>query len=239
MPPAAREPSNYDATSSARAARSVRVWDLPTRLFHWLLVVLVVVSVYTGNVGGLREMDVHMLSGYAILALLLFRLVWGFIGAGESRFLSFVRGPRAVLAYARDLLTGRHRATLGHNPLGGWSVMAMLASLLVQAVTGLFSNDDILTKGPLARTVSKATSDRLTAIHDLNATVLYVLIGVHLLAILFYLLVQKENLVRPMLTGRKSVAGSPSVADPRAGAGPTVAALVLAAAAGAVWWLVR
>lgn len=234
-----RSATDADGPRNAVNARWVAVWDVPTRLFHWLLVALVVVNVYTGNVGGLREMDLHMLSGYAILTLVLFRVAWGFLGSGPSRFRGFVRGPGAVLAYARGLLTGRHRPTIGHNPLGGWSVMAMLTSLLLQAGTGLFANDDILTEGPLARSVSKATSDRLTAIHDWNATVLYVLIGAHLAAVLYYLLVRKENLVRPMLTGRKLVTGDAAPADLRAGAGGLTAALVLAVAAGGVWWLVR
>jgi cytochrome b len=183
--------------------RSVRVWDVPTRVFHWLLVGLVAFSLYTGLVGGFREMGWHVKSGYAILALVLFRIVWGVIGSRHSRFTDFVRGPFAVFAYARDLLRNASTGTIGHNPLGGWSVMAMLASLLVQAGTGLFSNDDILTEGPLASLVSKSVSDQITAVHDANAVILMVLIGVHLSAIAFYALVKRENLVRAMITGRK------------------------------------
>lgn len=187
-------------------AGGVRVWDLPTRLFHWLLVLLVAASLYTGNVGGVAEMDWHMRTGYAILSLVVFRLAWGVVGSRHSRFRAFVRGPRAVLAYARGLARGLPQRVLGHNPLGGWSVVAMLATLALQAVTGLFANDDILTEGPLAKYVSKALSDRLTAVHDLGANLLYLLIALHLSAVFGYLLVKKDNLIRPMLSGRKIVA---------------------------------
>ncbi len=166
-----------DMPRGALPVRQVRVWDPATRLFHWSLVGLIVVNLYTGNVGGLREMDLHMLSGYAILALVAFRVIWGLVGSRHSRFAAFVRGPRATVSYLRSFLRGPYRAAVGHNPLGGWSVIAMLTSLLVQAVTGLFANDDILTEGPLADSVSKATSNTLTGIHQLNAWVLYGLIA--------------------------------------------------------------
>ncbi|MBL8666113.1 MAG: cytochrome b/b6 domain-containing protein [Rhodospirillales bacterium] len=218
--------------------RSVRVWDVPTRLFHWSLVLLVATSLYTGNVGGLREMDLHKLSGYAILALVLFRLVWGVVGSPRSRFSDFVRGPGAVIGYARSLLSKAHRGVVGHNPMGGWSVMAMLASLSLQAITGLFSRDDILTEGPLVRYVSKETSRTLSAIHDINATVLYVLIGLHLAAVLGYLIFRKDNLIRPMLTGRKTVAAAEGGHQDEPFARAWVAGIILAAAAGAVWLVV-
>jgi cytochrome b len=227
-----------EAAPAANRLRWIRVWDWPTRLFHWSLVLLITVNIYTGNVGGLREMDLHMLSGYAILALVLFRLVWGFIGSRHSQFSHFVRGPRAVIAYARSLASGVHRSFVGHNPLGGWSVVAMLLSLLIQAVTGLFSRDDILTQGPLVKHVSKQTSNMLTGIHEFNATVLYVLIAVHLAAVFGYLLVKKENLIRPMLTGRRPDLGESVSGDDAAFASGWVAALVLAAAAGIVWFVV-
>ena len=226
-----------DQTARPGPARWVRVWDLPTRLFHWSLVLLVAISIYTGNVGGLREMDLHKLSGYAIMALVLFRLVWGFVGSPRSRFADFVRGPRAVLTYARSLLGKAHQSFAGHNPMGGLSVVAMLLSLLVQAVTGLFTRDDILTEGPLVRYVSKETSRLLSGIHDLNATVLYVLIGLHLATVFGYLIVRKDNLIKPMLTGRKLATAEIDGLD-GAYARSWVAAMILAVAAGAVWLVV-
>jgi cytochrome b len=225
------------ASSAVAGGHAIRVWDLPTRFFHWALVALVVISLYTGNVGGLREMDLHKLSGYAILSLVLFRVVWGLIGSRYSRFADFVRGPSAVIAYARALLRQEHQTTIGHNPMGAWSVVAILTSLLVQATTGLFAHDAIFTKGPLAKHVSKATSDTLTAVHEINANILYLLIGIHLTAVLGYLVFKKENLIRPMVTGRKIVAGNPS--GDRAFASPWHAGAVFLIAAGIVWAIVR
>ncbi len=229
--------ANGSRINKTDRTRWVRVWDVPTRLFHWSLVLLVAANIYTGNVGGLREMDLHKLSGYAILALVLFRLVWGFVGSRHSRFADFVRGPGEVIGYARSLFGKAHRSFVGHNPMGAWSVMAMLASLLLQAITGLFARDDILTEGPLVRYVSKETSRTLSAIHELNATVLYVLIGTHLAAVLGYLVFRKDNLIRPMLTGRKAVAAEAGNADAPF-ARSWVAAVILAATAGAVWLVV-
>jgi cytochrome b len=126
----------------------VVVWDLPTRLFHWLLTIFVIISFVTGNIGG-NAMQYHEWSGFVILVLLVFRLVWGFLGGRQSRFSAFVRGPAAVLRYATALIKGNSPPVLGHNPLGGWSILAMMLALFVQVGTGLFANDDILTEGPL------------------------------------------------------------------------------------------
>jgi cytochrome b len=236
------EPPSERGASALRAGpRSVRVWDPATRLFHWALVILVAVNIYTGSIGGLWEMDLHMKSGYAILTLVLFRVVWGLVGSRHSRFADFVRGPAVAVAYLRRLRRGGGAPVRGHTPLGGWSVMAMLVSLLVQATTGLYANDDIFTEGPLAKTVSKATSDTLTWVHDVNSNILFVLIGVHLLAVFGYLLVKRDNLIRPMITGRKVLPpGTPAertVDDPPF-ASPWRAAVVLACAAALVWAVV-
>jgi cytochrome b len=225
------------AAATADADRLVRVWDLPTRLFHWILAVLVAGNLVTGSVGGLWQMELHMTCGYAVLALVLFRLIWGVVGSRHSRFGAFVRGPAAVLAYARDLVGGRSAPAVGHNPMGGWSVMAMLAVLLVQAGTGLFARDDILTEGPLARTVSKATSSALTAVHEVSANLLMLLIAVHLAAVFAYLLRKGENLIRPMITGVKRwPAGGGLAAD--APFASSWAALAAAVAAAALVWVV-
>jgi cytochrome b len=215
--------------------RSVLVWDVPTRLFHWLLVIFVLISFVTGNIGG-NAMQYHQWSGYGILALLLFRLIWGFIGSRESRFVNFVKGRAAVVRYAKTLLSSNARTYLGHNPLGGWSIIAMLCALLVQAGTGLFANDDIITEGPLFDWVSKATSDWLTQIHKLNQKVIIGLVCIHVLAVFFYLLYKRENLVTPMITGAKLW----NRAEPRSVTGSTWTAAVIAGlAALAVYLLVR
>jgi cytochrome b len=178
----------------------IRVWDLPTRLFHWLIVIFVFISFTTGMIDG-NWMSYHLKSGYIILTLLVFRLIWGVWGGRYSRFVSFVRGPIAVVRYAKALIRNDSHKFLGHNPMGGWSVIAMLAALFVQAGTGLFANDDIATQGPLYGWVSKATSDWLTGIHIFNKGVILFLIVLHLSAVLFYLLIKHDNLIISMITG--------------------------------------
>jgi cytochrome b len=216
--------------------RPVLVWDPPTRLFHWLLVALVAVSFATGKIGG-NAMLYHEWCGEAILALLMFRVVWGFIGSGPSRFRTFLAGPATVFRYALTLFRREADHHLSHNPLGGWSVMAMLLVLLIQAGTGLFANDDIATTGPLYKWVSKAASDRLTAIHHLNHDVIIIIVAVHVAAVLFHLIYKKENLITPMITGVKQWQGNFTGVDSQQ---PFwLATLVGAAAAGAVYLLVR
>jgi cytochrome b len=212
----------------------ILVWDLPLRLFHWLLVLLVVTSFVSAKIGG-NALQIHMLSGYAVLSLLLFRLLWGFLGGTHARFASFIRGPAAVVAYLRGGGTGQH---LGHNPAGAWSVIFMLAALLLQAATGLFANDDISTEGPLAKLVSKALSDRITGVHHLNVKLLLALIGMHLSAIVFYVFYKRENLVKPMLTGFKDAAGGPGEGAQKQGK-IWLAAVLLALCAGCVYLLLK
>lgn len=185
-----------------RHTRSVQVWDLPTRIFHWALVLLVMTSFTTAALGG-NAMHYHVWSGEAVLVLLLFRLAWGLVGGRTARFAEFVRGPAAAWRYARGLMGPAPEHYLGHNPLGGWSIVAMLLALLLQVVTGLFANDEIATQGPLYPWVSDATSGWLTSLHLVNKGVIIALVSLHLLAVLFYLLAKRENLITPMITGRK------------------------------------
>ncbi len=222
---------------------TIRVWDLPLRLFHWLLVLLVLCSAITGWFSadlGPWAARWHLLSGYSLLALLIFRLLWGFVGGTHARFANFVRGPRAVLAYVEEIL-GRRPARLhaGHNPLGGWSVLAMLASLSLQVGCGLFlADEDLGIEGPLAKYVASATSDRLATVHQFNFYLLLALIAIHLAAIAFYRLAKGDNLVKPMLTGDKDVAPEQAAAAGHGGhwAGGL---LVLLLAAGVVWLVVN
>ena len=199
-----KEESNCQSTQENCEEKmySIRVWDIPTRLFHWLLVGLVIFSFITGKIG-LTTMKYHEWSGFAILVLVGFRLVWGFIGGQQSRFRTFVKGPAAVIRYASSLLSKDSKRHIGHNPLGGWSIPAMLASLLIQVGTGLFANDDILTEGPLYDLVSRKTSNWLTSIHHLNQKVLLILVLIHIAAVIFYLIAKRENLIKPMITGNK------------------------------------
>ncbi|HWQ39824.1 MAG TPA: cytochrome b/b6 domain-containing protein [Burkholderiales bacterium] len=223
--------------SNPRADRRAQVWDLPVRLFHWALVLLLISQIVTASIGG-NAMEYHKLGGYAILTLVLFRLAWGVLGTRHARFADFVRGPRAVVEYARVLLAGGHRAYPGHNPLGGWSVMLMLASLLVQTGTGLFADDEIMTTGPLEKYVTDDTASLLTAIHEINAAVLVALVVVHVAAVLYYLVGRKENLIRPMITGRKD--WIEPVEDPPSEAAIAAKAVALLALSGlAVFGLVN
>jgi cytochrome b len=225
------------AMRDSSAPTSHPVWDLPVRLFHWVLVALILVSFVTAQIGG-NAMQWHEWSGLSVLSLLLFRLLWGFVGSTYARFASFVRGPRAALAYARALLRGEVPFFPGHNPLGGWMIVLLLASLVLQAGTGLFANDDVMIEGPFARYVTKETSDLLTRVHHFNFNVLATLVGLHVAAALFYLFARRENLILPMLTGRKLIPADQRVAAPRGG--PLwLAAALLAACAAAVYLAVR
>src|SRR5207248_8521952 len=162
--------------------------------------VLVVFSYATGKIGG-AWMEWHMRSGYAILALLGFRLAWGFMGPGQARSASFLRGPSTAAAYVRALRGGERRRTPGHNPLGGWMVMLMLALLLLQAGTGLFSNDESAHEGPLAAKVSEAMVDRMSAIHGWVQVVLVIAVALHVAAVLFYQLGLRIDVLRTMTAG--------------------------------------
>lgn len=202
MDPDTTESSESPLAGEGDPTCRIRVWDLPTRLFHWLLVMTVTLCFVTGMIG-VTAMPWHMLSGQVVLGLLLFRLAWGFVGGRQSRFTAFVRGPRAVIRYAVEMLRGIAPRHLGHNPLGGWSVLAMLLAIAVQAGSGLFATDDILAQGPLYDLVDSTVASRLTGIHRINRFIVGTLVVIHLLAIGFHLWVKRENLIKPMITGDK------------------------------------
>ena len=178
----------------------IRVWDLPVRLFHWLLIICIVVSFATVKIGG-NAMDFHARAGYCVLVLIIFRICWGLIGSHHARFINFVPSPKGLLAY----VSGKTKAGLGHNPLGALSVLALIASVSLQAVTGLFANDDISFEGPFAKHVSNRVVELLTSIHHFNEKVLIILIVLHLCAILYYQKFKGENLIKPMLLGDKEI----------------------------------
>jgi cytochrome b len=229
-------PGNTDSGRQSRPP-SIRVWDVPVRVFHWLLVALILISFTTAQLGG-NAMQIHEWSGFTILTLLLFRVLWGFFGSSYARFGDFVRHPRQAMDYARALTQGRSPFYAGHNPLGGWMIVALLLCLLVQAGTGLFANDDIMTEGPLYDWVSKQTSDVLSQIHKTNFYVLAALIALHVAAALYYLLRKRENLILPLLTGRKHLHETQDVAESHGG--PLwLAVLLLGVCAAAVYLLVR
>lgn len=183
---------------------SVRVWDIPVRAFHWLLAFSILGLFITGKLGG-NWMEWHKKIGFFALGLIAFRIVWGFIGSEHARFKSFVYGPSTVIGYAKNLFSVKSEKYIGHNPMGGLSVLALLAAVGFQAVSGLFANDDIMLEGPYASMVSKAFSDQMTKLHHLNSNLILILIGVHLSAIAFYAVFKQENLIEAMITGEKMV----------------------------------
>ena len=182
--------------------RLVQVWDLPVRLFHWVLVALLIGSYVTAQID---ELEWHMRCGECVLALLVFRIVWGLVGSDTARFVRFIRGPRAVW---RHFTAHPGETAVGHNPAGGWAVLAMIIVLCAQVGTGLFADDDISEEGPFARFVTRPTRKLLTGLHDRNFNILLGLIALHVVAIGAYWLVRGENLVWPMVTGRRLFAGA-------------------------------
>jgi cytochrome b len=218
-------------------AIAVPIWDWPVRAVHWAIVLLLAVLLATGFADN-EWLDWHMRAGQAMLALVLFRILWGFAGTRHARFASFVRGPRDVFAYTRSLWRPPHAAFAGHNPLGGWMVVLLLLALLVQAGLGLFTNDDILYEGPLVRYVSKDLSDMLASLHRRNVWIVIALSLVHIVAAFSYLIAFRENLITPMFTGAKWLPPSRAVEAADATANGRAIAL-LALCAIAVWLLVR
>lgn len=220
------------------AKMRVRVWDLPLRLFHWALAMLVAVSIVTGLSGG-NAMQYHYWSGYAIITLLVFRLGWGLVGPRYARFAQFAYGPRAIWRYLRGDDPRPPTGRVGHNPLGSLSVYALLLAVLAQVVSGLFANDEIFNAGPLSGWVSDRTSAVFTFYHTtIGQPLIYALVGLHLAAIAFYALVKRQNLITPMITGQTDATpGTPSARD---GVWNWLLALVfLAAGAALAWWISR
>jgi cytochrome b len=215
----------------------VRVWDLPTRAFHWVLALCVIGSVISAKIGG-NALVWHMRLGYVVFTLLAFRILWGLMGGRWSRFVSFIYAPGAVLRYLRGASRAEEHHDVGHSPLGAFSVFGLLAILAVQVGTGLFADDEIATTGPLNKFVSSATGLSLTAWHKgWGQWLIIALVVLHIAAIVFYLVGRKNNLVRPMLTGDKALPiAAPASAD---GAIHRVIAAALVALCGAgVAWLV-
>lgn len=183
----------------------IRVWDAPTRLFHWAIVALLGISWLTESRGW---MEFHFLSGYCVIVLLLFRLCWGVVGSQTARFAHFVRSPLAALRHLAHLHRPEPDTAIGHNAAGGWMVLVMLALLAVQVATGLCANDDGDTEGPLFRYVGKDWSDWLSHIHAMNFQLIKLAVLAHVAAILAYVVLKRHDLVRPMITGRKHLPGS-------------------------------
>ena len=217
--------------------RTVRVWDLPTRIFHWLLAACVVASVVSAKIGG-NAMVWHFRLGYVVFTLLAFRLVWGLVGGRWSRFSSFLYAPATTLRYLRGRSAGHEHHEVGHSPLGALSVLGLLAVLAAQVATGLFADDEISNTGPLIKFVSSATSSSLTGWHKGYGQWLVIgLAGLHVVAVLVYL-ARRKNLVRAMWSGDKLLPAAVPAARDHA-LSRALALATVAVCAGLVAWLVK
>ncbi|MBV1775860.1 cytochrome b/b6 domain-containing protein [Burkholderiaceae bacterium DAT-1] len=218
----------------------IRLWDVPTRLFHWLLVLGVALLWLTAEQGelvakvlpGIETTRLHSWLGYGVLGLLVFRLIWGVVGSDTARFAQFVKGPKAIRAYVRASKAGEPTHVIGHNPAGALMVVALLVLLLTQAVTGLGAYDDIDFQGPLVNALGEEVSHLFNKIHHLNFNLIIAAVAVHVAAIVFYKKVKRDDLVTPMIRGSKEV--DASIAQPRMR--PIWLALLVALIAAAVVW---
>lgn len=223
-------------TGSDEGAR--RVWDLPVRLMHWGLALAVLGAWLTRELEG-DWFAWHVRCGYAVLLIAATRIIWGFVGTRHARFGDFVRGPAAIMAYLRAKPDDEAARSAGHNPLGALMILALLAMTLAQAVLGLFANDEALEVGPLYGYVSDDTSDLLTGLHERLFDILAVAVAVHVAAALFYLAVRRENLILPMITGRKRGEMLPPGTLDIGPSRTLLAAAILAALGALLWWVVR
>jgi cytochrome b len=225
------------APSTREPLIPVRVWDLPTRVFHWMLAGCVIGSVVTAKIGG-NAMVWHLRLGYVVFTLLAFRFLWGLVGGHWSRFRRFIYPPATVLRYLRGQGRSDEHLDVGHSPLGAFSVFGLLGILALQVSTGLFADDEIATTGPLIKFVSGETSLLLTRWHKtFGQWLIITLVLLHVAAIVFYLVKKRRNLIYPMIVGDKQLpAGVPSSADHWRLR--TAAAVLLAGCAAGVTWLV-
>jgi cytochrome b len=211
--------------------RRLRVWDPWVRLVHWAIVLLLPFSWWTAETD---RWEWHFYSGFTILTLVLFRIAWGFVGSDTARFTRFLKNPIEGLRHLGHFRRRAAATEIGHNAAGGWMVLVLLSLLLAQAASGLFADDLIFTRGPLARWAGEAVSDRATSIH---LRVFWLIVGaaaLHILAIIAYRLLRGQNLVGPMITGDLKLPVLYNGPRPRMGH-PLLAIGLLAAAAAAVW----
>lgn len=225
-----------DSTDSTIKPATRRVWDWPVRVFHWVLALSVLAAYLTHRLG-IEYFKYHVWCGYLVIVLVAFRIVWGLVGTRHARFHHFVRGPVTIIRYGAELLRGEHKPHAGHNPLGALMVLALLISLLVQALTGLVANDEILNTGPLYAYVTPERSLELTTLHRQLFYWIVAFIALHVLAVLFHLVFKKENLVHALLTGHKPAAHVADHEEIRSSR-TVLAVLIVVALAGLLAWVV-
>ena len=213
--------------------KKVLVWDIPVRLFHWLLVLCLCGQWFTAEV--LEDaMEIHFYIGYFTLGLVLFRLIWGFIGTKYAKFTSFVAGPKSMLAYLKGITQRNHVFSVGHNSVGGLLLPAVILLVGLQAISGLFTSDDIFYSGPYSNSASSEIQQCMQWLHHNIFNILLVIIGLHLLAIFGYLVCLKHNLISPMLNGKKPIPQKDGITDSQL----IKAVFVVVVVAMFVYWLV-
>jgi cytochrome b len=211
--------------STPTNSKNLRVWDLPTRAFHWALAICVILLVITGSMGG-DKMQLHLTLGSLVLSLLIFRIIWGFVGGYWSRFVQFFYMPWTILRYLRGESKPEH--DIGHNPLGSLSVWGLLCILGAQVATGLIGDDEIATQGPLVKFVSGSTSLIATSYHKhWGKWIIITLVCLHVAAILFYLFKKKQNLIKPMIGGDKAVEAASNFPASNDGVAQRLTALII------------
>jgi cytochrome b len=209
------------------------VWDIPVRLFHWLLVLCLLGQWITAEI--LEDaMDIHFYIGYFTLGLIIFRLIWGLVGTKYAKFSSFIAGPKAMLTYLQLILSKQHNLSIGHNPVGGLILPAVLILVGLQAISGLFTSDDIVYSGPYYDSADAELQQWMQWLHHNIFNVLLAIIAVHLVAIGWYLIFLKHNLIRPMLDGKKAVALKEGIPHSQI----LKAILVMCLVAAFIYWLV-
>lgn len=224
-------------TDQTSHEQKVKLWDFPVRLFHWALVAAIVTAWWTNQQ---VMIDIHAIAGYSVLTLVLFRIIWGFVGSSNARFASFLTGPKRVLDYFSKMRGGSVEEITypGHNPAGGWMVAVMLLLVGIQAVTGLFASEDtfLFFDGPLVAHVSSDFAGLMNRIHHINIKLIYVAVGLHVTAVLFYLVVKRENLIGAMVTGMRKVPAGVAAAFARIRfASPVLGIAILIVCALMVW----
>ena len=214
--------------AEATSRRAILVWDFPTRLFHWLMVLLIAVAYVTYLLGW---MNWHATAGDAALTLVVFRLLWGFLGSDTSRFSRFVAAPRAAITHLQHLFRREPDRQVGHNAAGGWMVLLLLALVLGEALSGVYVQNDVANQGPLTEVTPARIANAITVAHRILWDALLAAVALHILAIAVYATAKRQDLLRPMITGLKMLPGE--VVQPRI-AGTLRAALLLSASALAV-----
>lgn len=228
-----QETGGFEPAANRETGEKRLVWDLPLRLFHWLLA-LTVLGLWIAAEND--YMQYHFYLGYFMIGLIIFRVIWGFVGPRHARFSSFFPTPAGILDYTKKLFGGGAVQTVGHNPLGSLMVFVMLILFAVQTGSGLFATDDIIWSGPYNPAVSGDTADFLTTVHHTNFNIILAAIALHILAVALYAILKKQNLVRPMVTGKKSAAVVPE-GEAIQGAGIVKTIIVIAISAALVYWL--